>query len=281
MSHDLPNIGSVATATIDGLEIRYARSGAESGVPILLTSPWPESIYAFRGVLPRIAHLGPVLAVDLPGFGRSQSRPEIVAPQAMGHFIVQLARHFSLGRMHAVGPDVGTLALLFAALQKPDLFESIVGGGGVTEVDLAGKALKDLILSPPGAFANVDGGDIATQFARTTAAVTTPAAVLEDYRLSSAGSRFEEAAAFVRAYPTELPRLEALIPTIETPVLVIAGRNDAEVPPPNGQLLADNLPHCRHELLDAGHLAWEDQAEAYADALAAWIGGEYRSVDSG
>jgi hypothetical protein len=54
------------------------------------------------------------------------------------------------------------------------------------------------------------------------------------------------------ACPRDLRRRKALLPSIATPVLVPAGRNDAIVPPPNGQLLADLLPHCRHTLLDGG-----------------------------
>jgi hypothetical protein len=34
----------------------------------------PESIYAFRGVMPAIEALGPLIAIDLPGFGRSEGR---------------------------------------------------------------------------------------------------------------------------------------------------------------------------------------------------------------
>ena len=111
-----------------------------------------------------------------------------------------------------------------------------------------------------------------------SAAIKTPDAVLEDYRLSSAGRRFEEAAQYVRAYPRDLPRLKALLPSIETPVLVLAGRNHPIVPPPNGQLLVDSLPNCRQRLLDGGHLIWEDAAEAYAADLAQWVQKGYRSV---
>src|SRR5712675_1404987 len=75
-----------------------------------------------------------------------------------------------------------------------------------------------------------------------------------------------------------LPRLKALLPSIATPVLVLAGRNDPIVPPPNGELLARHLPHCRHELLEGGHLVWEDAAPAYAARLGEWLRGGYRSV---
>ena len=36
--------------------------------------------------------------------------------------------------------------------------------------------------------------------------------------------------------------------------------------------------HCRHELLEGGHLIWEDAAPAYAARLGEWLRGGYRSV---
>jgi pimeloyl-ACP methyl ester carboxylesterase len=278
MSSDLPDIGDVTTTKIDGVDIRFSRSGQSEGIPVLLTSPWPESIYAFRGVLPAIKIGSPVIAVDLPGFGRSESRPDLMSPVGMGDFLVKLAAHFRIERMHAVGPDVGSLALLFASIRKPALFVSMIVGSGAASTELAGSGLKDLIGSPKGYFAQIEGGDVAVKFITDSAAVKTPEAVLEDYRLSSAGRRFEEATNFVRAYSRDLPHLKTHLPFIQTPVLIIAGRQDPIVPPSNGQLLADHLPHCRYTLLEGGHLIWEDAATAYASNVAQWINGGYRSV---
>lgn len=278
MSNELPDIGDVITAKIDGVNVRCARSGKPDGIPVLLTSPWPESIYAFRQVLPAINAGSPVIAVDLPGFGRSESRPDLMSPVGMGDFVVKLAAHFGIERMHAVGPDVGTLALLFASVRKPALFVSLVVGSGAASVELVGGGLKDLIGSPAGYFANTDGGDVAVKFVTDSAAVMTPKAVLEDYRLSSAGRRFEEATNFVRAYPRDLPRLKTHLPYIKTPILILAGSHDPIVPPSNGQFLADLLPRCRNTLLEGGHLIWEDAAAAYASNVVEWIGGGYQSV---
>ncbi|MGY8662795.1 alpha/beta hydrolase [Bradyrhizobium sp. UFLA05-109] len=278
MSKDLADMGKVETATIDGLQIRFARTGASAGVPVLLTSPWPESIYAFRGATAELGKHSPLLLIDLPGFGRSEGRADLFSPEAMGNFIIKVADHFGIERMHAIGPDVGTTALLFATARKPKLFESLVVGSGATSPDLAASHLTDLINSPVGAFAETEGGDIGAGFVAQSAVRKTPPAVLEDYRLSSAGRRFEDAANFVRAYPRDLPRLRQLLPSIETPVLIIAGKNDPIVPPPNGQLLADHLPHNRYTLLEGGHLIWEDAPEEYASQVSAWLKAGYRSV---
>jgi pimeloyl-ACP methyl ester carboxylesterase len=89
MSGDLPDIGSVKTAQIDGLQIRFARISNADEIPVLLTSPWPESIYAFRDVLFEIGKLNPLIAIDLPGYGRSEGRPDVMPPEAMGIFYSQ------------------------------------------------------------------------------------------------------------------------------------------------------------------------------------------------
>jgi pimeloyl-ACP methyl ester carboxylesterase len=278
VSGDLPDIGLVKTTQIDGLQIRFARTGRADGIPVLLTSPWPESIYAFRDVLSEIGKSNPLIAIDLPGFGRSEGRPGVMSPESMGSFILVAAQHFGFKRMHAIGPDVGTLALLFAAARAPTVFESLVVGSGATSPELAAGGLKDLIASKPGALADEDGGKIGAGFVSQSAKRKTPAAVLEDYRLSSAGRRFEDATNFVRAYTRDLPRLKELLPSIGTPVLIIAGKNDPIVPPANGQLLADRIPHSRHILLEGGHLIWEDAPEEYAANIASWLGGGYLSV---
>jgi pimeloyl-ACP methyl ester carboxylesterase len=226
MRDELPDIGSVETTQIDGLRIRFASSGNAHGIPVLLTSPWPESIYAFRDVLSDIGKLNPLIAIDLPGYGRSEGRPDVMSPEAMGMFILHAAEHFGIERMHAIGPDVGTPALLFAAARRLSIFESLVIGSGASSPELAGGGLKDLIASPAGAFADADGGQMGAGFVLESANRKTPGAVLDDYRLSSAGRRFDDATNFVRAYSRDLPRLKDLLPHIETPVLIIAGKHD-------------------------------------------------------
>lgn len=278
MNDRLPDIGRLEIATINGLRIRFARSGTTEGVPVVLTSPWPESLYAFRDLQPALGHRRPIIALDLPGFGNSESRNEVLSPEGMADFVIDAAAHFGVTRLHAVGPDIGTPTLLFAAAKRPDLFESIVVGGGAASVDLAAGQLKELIASPIGAFSDIDGGPIGAAFVLQSALRATPAAVLEDYRLASAGRRFEDAANFVRAYPRDLPRLERLMAGMETPVLIIVGRNDPIVPPENGKFIADRLSRNRYVELDGGHLIWEDAPDAYASEIERWLAGDYRTV---
>ena len=72
----------------------------------------------------------PLVAIDLPGFGHSDGRPELIAPDAMGTFLARLIEEWGLGAPHVVGPDVGTAAGLFLAANAPDRVTSLTIGGG-------------------------------------------------------------------------------------------------------------------------------------------------------
>lgn len=267
-------IGPIATdqILIDGLSIRYAVDRRVStGTPILLTTPFPESVFAFLQVWEDFAAQGPVIAVDLPGFGRSESRQDLMSPSTMGVFLIKILDAFELDRVHAVVPDVGTLAALFAASTNPGRFASIVAGSGGTAMDLLGEPLAQIARSSRSDFDGVDGGEQVVALVRRLARVTPADAVIEDYRLSALGDRWNKAADFVRAYAQDLPRLAELLPQIDVPVLVLSGSADPFVPPSNGEFLQARLPRCEAHVIEAGHFVWEDAPEEYARQATDWI----------
>src|ERR1700722_17851686 len=97
----------------------------------------------------RLAEHAQLFAIDLPGFGHSERRNELLTPSAMGEFIARLVKELGLKQPHAVGPDIGTSALLFTASKYPGLLRSIVIGNGTAAVPLqVASVLKDVIEAP-------------------------------------------------------------------------------------------------------------------------------------
>src|ERR1700733_1398481 len=142
----------------DGLQIRYADSQEVADELVLLLNPWPESLFAWNTIWPRLAENARLIAIDLPGFGQSERRAELQSPRAMGGFLLRLIDEWELGHPHVIGPDVGTGAALFAASEDLDRFPSaVVGSGGASfPLEVAG-ALKELIEAPDlSAFQGVD-----------------------------------------------------------------------------------------------------------------------------
>ena len=133
---------------IDGLKIRFATNDKQNGEPILLLSPLPESILAFLPTWEMFSALGPVVAVDIPAFGLSESRPDVRAPEPLGDFIVRILQAFGLDKPHVVAPDVGTPACLFSAANHPGIFKSLVIGSGATDHTDIGGILDQIVNAP-------------------------------------------------------------------------------------------------------------------------------------
>src|SRR2546425_11567152 len=89
-----------AFRTADRVRIRYAEAGRGGGETVVLTSPWPESLLAFRKVWGRLAERFHGIAIDLPRFGQSDRRRDLYAPKGKGAFLVSLLNECQPGPAH-------------------------------------------------------------------------------------------------------------------------------------------------------------------------------------
>ena len=268
----LNEIGATPTfRTVDGVSIRFVESDRRD-TDALLLSPWPESVFAYEPTWARLAEKTHLVAIDLPGFGRSERRDALMTPRAMGEFIVRAADAFRLERPHVVGPDIGTSAALFAAAAHPDRFLSLVVGTGGAAVPLQlGDPLRGWVLAPDlEPYRRIGGRAIVERVIQTLERYTVSDAAREDYLASFEGDRFAESIRYVQSYPTELEALRDVLLQIQTPVQIISGRRDAVVPLVNAEYLDQRLPHSQLHVIDAGHFIWEDAADEYAAVVSAW-----------
>jgi pimeloyl-ACP methyl ester carboxylesterase len=254
--------------TVDGLRIRYADSGNQQGRTVVLTSPWPESLYAFAPMWTSLAEHARLFAIDLPGFGASERRHELLSPRAMGGFLARLITEVQLGTPHIVAPDVGTSAALFAAAAHPEHIASVIVGTGGAAVPLQlGEPLVSWVLDPDlDKYRQIDPRAIVNT-AVDTVAGGIPDDIRADYLDCYDGDRFVESMRYVRRYPEELPALAELLPEIATPVTIINGRNDRVVPLANAEFLDERLPNSRLAIIDAGHFVWEEAPAEYASIV--------------
>jgi len=262
--------------TVDGVRIRYADSGGSQEPAVVLTSPWPESVYAFAPMWASLSGHARLFAVDLPGFGASERRDDLLSPRAMGEFLAQLIAEADLGRAHLVAPDVGTSAALFAAAAHPErIAGAIVGSGGTAVPIQLGEPLASWVLDPDlDKYRRMDPRVIVGATLDTIAGGI-PDDIRADYLACYDGDRFVESMRYARRYPEELPVLAGLLPQIATPVTIITGRHDRVVPLANAEFLNKRLPTSRVEIVDAGHFAWEETPARYASIILDSITGSW------
>jgi len=272
-------LGSMQFRTVDGLRIRFATNKKKDGDPILLLSPLPESILAFLPTWETFSALGPVVAVDLPAFGQSESRSEIRAPEALGEFILRILDAFGLKQPHVVAPDVGTPACLFAAANHPAIFKSLVIGSGATDHTDIGDILDKIVNAPSlEPFKNLTGEQFVRGAIENMKQYRLPEYALQDYLTSYAEDRFWNAMAFVRDYPNSLPRLAKRLGGITVPCQITVGRHDPFVPVSNAEGLHKGLVKSNLNVLDCGHFVWEDAAAEYGRLASDFIKGAYAKL---
>ena len=263
----------VGYRTVDGLQIRYADSDGPASQHLVLTSPWPESLHAFDRVWSRLSGIARLLAVDLPGFGRSERRTDLLSPMAMSEFLIRILDEWDLSDPHLICPGVGTPAALFAAARQPGRIRSLVVGGAATAYPLqVDGALKELIDAPDiGAFRSQDPRALIQGLLAPLGAAAPAEDIVADYVESNRGGRFAEATRYVRSYPEQLPVLRDLLPTIRVPVHVFAAADDPLVPVSNGEYLAERIPGSKLTILPASHFAWEEVPDQFAALVTDWV----------
>jgi pimeloyl-ACP methyl ester carboxylesterase len=268
----------VAWRSIEGLKIRYAMNGG-GGETVVLFSPWPESIFAFTPIWTALTKRFQVIAIDLPGFGRSEARDDLFAPQRMGAFITRAIEAFGKTSVHAVGLDVGSPSVLFAALGRPDLFRSLVVGAGAATYPLVveGNLKRMIEAEPPLA---LRAADVVGRVLAAIRGYSVPSFVRDDYLASYEGARMSRSAQLIRAYPNDLAVLAPRLTSVTIPVAIVVGRNDPYNLARDAALLRERLPHARLDVLESGHCVWEERAPEFESIVAEWVSGGFERSDA-
>jgi pimeloyl-ACP methyl ester carboxylesterase len=271
--------GTPTFRLIDGLSIRYVES-EERSADALLLSPWPESVLAYEPIWSRLTEKAHLVAIDLPGFGRSEGRADVMSPRAMGEFIVRVADAFGLAKPHVIAPDIGTSATLFAASRHAERFLSLVvgSGGAAFPLSLEGP-LREWVFAPNlEPYRRIGGRQLVERVLVDIERYRISDVAREDYLASYDGDRLAESMRYVRSYPTELELLRSALPLVQTPVQIIAGRWDPVVPLANAEYLHERLPESELHVVEAGHFTWEDNATEYATLVERWWAGGFAAV---
>jgi pimeloyl-ACP methyl ester carboxylesterase len=123
--------GSVRDARIDGRRLRYADYGA--GPPIVLIHGLGGSWQTWLMNIPTLGLEHRVIAVDLPGFGRSDRLPPPAEIATHADVLGALLDGLGVTAATVVGHSMGGVVSIVLLERRPDLVEKIVlaNGGGV------------------------------------------------------------------------------------------------------------------------------------------------------
>jgi pimeloyl-ACP methyl ester carboxylesterase len=117
-------------ATINGLKIYYEESG--NGMPIILLHHFFATASQWKTYIPELAKQYRVIAVDLPGHGRSDymDTTEVFLHKKATEYIIGLIDFLKLDSVNLMGASSGGSITLHLATLKPDLVRRAVVIGG-------------------------------------------------------------------------------------------------------------------------------------------------------
>lgn len=139
------------TVQVAGADLRIVDlgdPGAERVVVLLhgIAASWRW----FVQVMPALAERSRVIAVDLPGFGRSAMPRDAVTFDAMSDAVEELTHALDVGPVDVVGHSMGSIVGTRLAVDHPDAVRRLVltGGPVLTLVDLPRHPVRSLVHEP-------------------------------------------------------------------------------------------------------------------------------------
>lgn len=106
-------------AEIDGIRVRYARRGPESGTPLVLIHGFGGDLGNWLFNMDALAEKVPVIALDLPGHGQSTARLPGASLSAMSGFVARWLDAIGVPRAHFAGHSMGAAIASQLALDQP------------------------------------------------------------------------------------------------------------------------------------------------------------------
>lgn len=236
----------------DGFRIRFVHAG--DGAPLVhLHGGGGLALTPAHDLLARERR---VIAFEMPGFGASPENTRHQTMSDMARTMLAAVTALGLDGFDLMGTSFGGKTALCAAL-------------------IAGERVGALVLESPAAI-RPEGQGRPPQPA-------TPEELLAMLHAhpervpprppSSIEQRAKVAPMVARLMaPARDPELEAAMPGLEVPVLVIFGTEDRLIPPEIGRTYKQLLPNC-HLLFvyDAGHAVAADRPEAFAEAVSDFL----------
>jgi pimeloyl-ACP methyl ester carboxylesterase len=281
-SSSRPIVMETSYRTIAGLRVRLAEGGKQDGPLVLLLSPLPQSILCYDPIWIKLGEQCRLVALDLPGFGRSEGGLEFMSFDAQSRFLDEFVRTLNLKQMHIVGPDVGMAVGLHYAIHRDHEAESLIIGDGpgilpTANGSIINKAVNSgfwrMMFRITGARAFVDGA------VRLALVNYSPSAEeVADY-VASYDGRIGPITHWFATYPENLATVDPYLVELELPVKVFWGDLDQFLLTDNAYRLNQRLKRSELQVFEnCGHFSYQDKADEFAEMILTWVSGGYREV---
>lgn len=258
---------------IDGLaEINFVRTGPKGQPPILFVHGVGLDLTWWGAQIEEFGRDHDVIAIDLPGHGLSGPLEGPLSFEVMTSVIINLIEHLETGPVHLVGISFGGMLAQTLTLTRPDLVRSLSLLATLCTFPEAVRAA----LRERARVARVDG---MARIAQLSNERWFPA----DFRLRRPDVLDRATRCLLQQQPgfhasiwetiAEL-NLEAGLPVISCPTMVVVGAEDMNAPISAGKKIADLIAGTElHEMPGLGHFPPFEAPETFNNILRRFLTG--------
>ena len=256
-------------ATVDGIAVHYLYSGPttlpdvppalDRGRLFLLVHAAGSNAGMWRRQVEAAARDQSVVALDLPGHGRSSGLEGLPTVDAYAEFVGRFAAALRLRPFVLVGRSMGAAIAMTIAARRPELLQGLVLACAAARFAIRDENLATL--------RDVVRGRLPQQFTTETFSPATGMELMRE-------TWVEQVKTDPRVRLTDLLACQAfdgrdLLSRIRTPTLIVAGADDQVTPAALAEELARGIPHARLEVIPAaGHQAPLEQADRFNQLVA-------------
>jgi pimeloyl-ACP methyl ester carboxylesterase len=260
--------------------VRYVELGSGPGIDLVFVHGLSGCWQNWLENIPHFAHRHRVVALDLPGFGRSPMPPWPISIERYGRLLHDFVSALGIGDCVVVGSSMGGFISAEAAIRRPDRFERLVlvSAAGVSHsrmrrepAEMAGRlavAASPLVLK-------VQARGLRRPLVRQRVFAMVfrhplrirPELLWEFFHNGAGRPGFLPAIGALIGYDI-LDRLEE----VEIPTLIVWGRNDRIVPPADAREYGERLRNSRTAIFDdTGHVPMAERPVRFNQLLEGFL----------
>ncbi len=121
-----------AYSSIPSGQVHYIEAG--QGAPLLLLHSAPRSSRAFRFLIPQLAQHFRCIAIDLPGFGESDSLKGKITMESLGDAMIEFLASLSITKAHVFGYHTGNKVAAAMAANHPHSIDRVILCGQIHSI---------------------------------------------------------------------------------------------------------------------------------------------------
>lgn len=243
---------STLIKTVNGLKINYEEKG--EGDLIVLLHGWGSNITLFANLIDLLSKKYKVVAMDMPGFGKSEEPKEPWDVSAYVQFVIDFLKDYDTKEVMLLGHSFGGRVII-KMHSLPELPFKVTK---VMLVDSAG-------IMPP----KSNKKSFRTYYYKVGKAILSTGIVqklapdaLENFRKKMGSADYAAASPMMRQVMVKVVNedLEPYLPNIKCPTLLVWGVNDTATPLSDGEKMEKLIPDAGLvKLENAGHYSFLEQ----------------------